>query len=89
MSGGRPEPAESSPLGNFLFGGDCLVVSEFFFYFFIFFQRAEQFPALTFFFWTAGLERLGHTQEAGGGKFRAINLMDCNPAPASSRSSLG
>lgn len=58
-------------------------------FFFFFFQRAEQFPALTFFFWTAGLGRLGHTQEAGGGKFGAINLMDCNPAPASSRSSLG
>lgn len=85
VSGGRPEPAESSPLGNFLFGGDCLVVSELFF----FSQRAEQFPALTFFSWTAGLERLGHTQEAGGGKFGAINLMDCNSAPASSRSSLG
>lgn len=33
VSGGRPEPAENSPLGNFLFGGDCLVVSELFFFF--------------------------------------------------------
>lgn len=75
MGGGR----------EFFVCGDCLVV----------FEMASEHRGLSSLHFSHSFseqqawERLGHTQEAGGGKFGAINLMDCNPAPASSRSSLG